>query len=89
MNSNERCWELARLYIDVLRAKLDIVGQVRFQNIVYIQLYDSRTNTDPYIVLGDFPIYRSAPNTCKIHRKLENMMFRYKNGLRYKRWIEI
>jgi hypothetical protein len=85
MNAHQY-WQLTRLYIDLLKAKIDIVGQVKVDDVVFVQLYDSRTNTEPCIVLSAEPTY--TIDASKINRKLRNMMFRYKYGLRYKRLIE-
>lgn len=80
-------WDLTRLYIYVLRAKLDIVGQVKANNVVFVQLYDGRNNVESCIPLYAKKDFKA--DMVKVSSKLRNMMFRYKNGLRYKRWIEI
>ena len=82
------CWQLTRLYIDLLKAKIDIVGQVKANGVVFVQLYDNRTNTEPCIVLSSELAYIIDTSSAKINRKLRNMIFRYKNGLRYRRSVK-
>lgn len=82
--------DLALLYLYLRDPKIEVIGQVIDGELRHIVLFDPRNDWYPHVTLR--PVLHRAVEVIlprRTEHTMQNMIWRHKNGLRYRRQVKV